>query len=178
MSLVHKLGFSIFESDSSSFACRSPVRLPTCLLRTTMRQLSYECTVTFLRTNSLIYFPVDLSLAIKGSLANLLDENNDEAVLCYEYGAFLLQLLLVPRPVFLCASTCAPKQEVTLSLGGVFSQSSSLQATGTAQISSDFDLEANYGYRFLHANIAALYGEIAFVALPKPKRDFGNGNRT
>ena len=34
------------------------------------------------------------------------------------------------------------------------------------QISSDFDLEANYGYRFLHANIAALYGELEFVALP------------
>lgn len=34
------------------------------------------------------------------------------------------------------------------------------------QISSDFDLEANYGYRFVHANIPALYGEIEFVALP------------
>jgi len=60
----------------------------------------------------------------------------------------------------------AQKQEVTLSLGGVFSQSRSVQATGTVQISSDFDLEANYGYRFLHANIAALYGELEFVALP------------
>jgi thiosulfate reductase cytochrome b subunit len=55
---------------------------------------------------------------------------------------------------------------VTLSLGGVFSQSRSFQTTGTAQISSDFDLEANYGYRFLYTNIAALYGEIEFVALP------------
>src|SRR5689334_18723048 len=60
----------------------------------------------------------------------------------------------------------AQKQEVTLSLGGVFSQSRSFQGASTAQISSDFDLEANYGYRFLHANIAALYGEIEFVALP------------
>lgn len=54
---------------------------------------------------------------------------------------------------------------MTLSLGGVFSQSRSFQ-TGTAQISSDFDLEANYGYRFLLANVAALYGELEFVALP------------
>jgi hypothetical protein len=60
----------------------------------------------------------------------------------------------------------AQKQDVTLSLGGVFSQSRSFQGTGTAQISSDFDLEANYGYRFVRANIAALYGEIEFVALP------------
>jgi len=60
----------------------------------------------------------------------------------------------------------AQKQEVTLSLGGVFSQSRSFQGTGTVRISSDFDLEANYAYRFVHANIAALYGEIAFVALP------------
>ena len=71
-----------------------------------------------------------------------------------------LGLCLCGHPVL------AQKQEVTLSLGGVYSQSRSFQATGTAQISSDFDLEANYGYRFLHANIAALYGELEFVALP------------
>ena len=53
-----------------------------------------------------------------------------------------------------------------MSLGGVFSQSRSFQGTGTAQISSDFNLEANFGYRFLHAKAAALYGEIEFVALP------------
>jgi hypothetical protein len=55
---------------------------------------------------------------------------------------------------------------VTLSLGGVFSQSRSFQPTDTAHISSDFDLEVNYGYRFLHAKVAALYGELEFVALP------------
>src|ERR1700745_3703903 len=73
---------------------------------------------------------------------------------------FFLVLCLCAHPVL------AQKQEVTLSLGGVFSQSRTFQGTGTAQISSDFDLEANYGYRFLHANTAALYGEIEFVALP------------
>ena len=37
--------------------------------------------VTFLRTKSLISFPVELGPPITGSPANLLDENNDEAVL-------------------------------------------------------------------------------------------------
>ena len=71
-----------------------------------------------------------------------------------------LGLCLCAHPVL------AQKQEVTLSLGGVFSQSRSFHPAGAAQISGDYDLEANYGYRFLHANIAALYGEIEFVALP------------
>ena len=67
----------------------------------------------------------------------------------------------------LCAHpVLAQKQEVTLWLGGVFSQSGRVHPAGTAQISGDFDLEANYGYRFLHGNIAALYGEVEFVALP------------
>ncbi len=46
--------------------------------------------VTFLRTNSLISLPVKLGSPITGSTANLLDENNDEAVLSYKCGAFLL----------------------------------------------------------------------------------------
>jgi len=71
-----------------------------------------------------------------------------------------LGLCLCAHPVL------AQKQEVTLSLGGVLSQSRSFHPAGTAQISGDFNLEANYGYRFLHANIAALYGELEFVALP------------
>ena len=71
-----------------------------------------------------------------------------------------LGLCLCAHPVL------AQKQEVTLSLGGIFSQSRSFYPAGATQISGDYDLEANYGYRFLHANIAALYGEIEFVALP------------
>jgi hypothetical protein len=55
---------------------------------------------------------------------------------------------------------------VTLSLGGVFSQSRSFHLASAAQISGDDDLEANYRHRFLHANVAALYVEIEFVALP------------
>src|ERR1700752_3803825 len=78
---------------------------------------------TFLRTNSLISFPVELGSPITCSPANLPDENSDEAVLSYECGAFLLQRLLVPGPVSLCASSSGQKQEVTVSLGGVFSQS-------------------------------------------------------
>lgn len=69
--------------------------------------------------------------------------------------------------LFSCAhAALAQNQEVTLSLGGVFSQSRTFQPTGSVQTSGDFDLEANYGYRFLHAKAVALYGEIEFVALP------------
>jgi hypothetical protein len=82
------------------------------------------------------------------------------AVRCCSSVFLFLGLCLCAHPVL------AQNQEVTLLLGGVFSQSRSFQATGAAQISSDFDLEANYGYRFLHAKAAAFYGEIEFVALP------------
>jgi hypothetical protein len=86
---------------------------------------------------------------------------------CFTSAARFCSSIFLFLGLCLCAHpVLAQKQEVTLSLGGVFSQSRSFQATGTAQISSDFDLEANYGYRFVHANIAALYGEIEFVALP------------
>lgn len=69
---------------------------------------------------------------------------------------FLLQRLLVSWPVPLRASSPGPQTGVTLSLGGVLSQSRSFHRAGTAQSSGDFDLEANYRYFFLHANIAAL----------------------
>jgi hypothetical protein len=46
--------------------------------------------VTFLGTNSLISCAVELGSPITGSPANLLNENNDEAVLSYKCSAFLL----------------------------------------------------------------------------------------
>src|ERR1700741_5005414 len=64
---------------------------------------------TFLRTNSLISFPVELGSPITCSPANLPNENSDEAVLSYECGAFFVQRLLVPGPVSLCASSSGPK---------------------------------------------------------------------
>jgi hypothetical protein len=58
--------------------------------------------------------------------------------------------------------------ELTLSLGGIPNQSRSFRssAAGSTQISGDLSLGANYGHRFLAARMAALYGEIEFVALP------------
>ena len=74
----------------------------------------------------------------------------------------LLAFLAIPFPVL------AQNNEITLSLGGIPSQSRSFQdpALGSTQISSDVSLGANYGHRFLNAKVAALYGEIEFVALP------------
>ena len=39
-------------------------------------------------------------------------------------------------------------------------------AAGSTQISADVSLGADYGHRLLHAEFAALYAEIQFVALP------------
>ena len=74
----------------------------------------------------------------------------------------LLAFLAIPFPVL------AQNNEITLSLGGIPSQSRSFQnpALGSAQVSSDVSLGANYGHRLLDARVAALYGEIEFVALP------------
>jgi hypothetical protein len=74
----------------------------------------------------------------------------------------LLAFLAIPFPVL------AQNNEITLSLGGIPSQSRSFQnpALGSTQISSDVSLGANYGHRLLNAKVAALYGEIEFVALP------------
>ncbi len=77
--------------------------------------------------------------------------------------AFLfLAFLLVTFPIL------AQNHEITLSLGGIPSQSRSFRgpAVGSTQISADVSLGANYGQRFVDAEVAALYGEIEFVALP------------
>ena len=58
-------------------------------------------------------------------------------------------------------------QELTFSLGGIPGQTRSFQSSaGIAQISADRSFGINYGHRFLGARIAALYGEIEFVAIP------------
>jgi len=58
-------------------------------------------------------------------------------------------------------------QELTFSLGGIPGQTRSLQGSaGAAQISADRSFGINYGHRFLDAKIAALYGELEFVAIP------------
>src|SRR5260370_8165930 len=58
-------------------------------------------------------------------------------------------------------------QELTFSLGGIPGQTRSFQGSaGAAQISADRSFGINYGHRFLDAKIAALYGELEFVAIP------------
>jgi len=58
-------------------------------------------------------------------------------------------------------------QELTFSLGGIAGQARGFQSSaGTAQISADRSFGIDYGHRFLGAGIAALYGEIEFVAIP------------
>ena len=61
----------------------------------------------------------------------------------------------------------AQNQELTFSLGGIPGQTRSFQGSaGRAQISADRSFGINYGHRFLGAKMAALYGEIEFVAIP------------
>ena len=78
---------------------------------------------------------------------------------------FLALGLLVPTfPV----QALAQSNDIALSLGGIPAQSRTLRspAAGSTQISADVGLGANYGHRLLHAEFAALYAEIQFVALP------------
>ena len=59
------------------------------------------------------------------------------------------------------------KQELTFSLGGIPDQTRSFQGSaGGARISADRSFGINYGHRFLGTKVAALYGEIEFVAIP------------
>jgi len=90
----------------------------------------------------------------------------------------LARLKLSPRLlVFLALGLLGPtfpvqalaqSNDITLSLGGIAAQSRTLRspAAGSTQISADVSLGANYGHRLLHAEFAALYAEIQFVALP------------
>jgi hypothetical protein len=88
-------------------------------------------------------------------------------------GLPLLVTAIIARPAL------GQNQELTFSLGGIPSQTRSFQASaGIAQISADRSLGINYGHRFLDARIAALYGEIEFVAVPteNPFRGFHQCN--
>src|SRR5260370_6832514 len=79
--------------------------------------------------------------------------------------AFLALALLAPTfPV----QALAQSNDITFSLGGIPSQSRPFRgpATGSAQISADVSLGANYGHRFLDVEFVALYAEIQFVSLP------------
>ena len=78
---------------------------------------------------------------------------------------FLALAMLAPTfPV----QALAQSNDITLSLGGTLSQSRGFRSPtiGAAQTSADISLGANYGRRFLDAEVAELYGEIESVALP------------
>ena len=76
-------------------------------------------------------------------------------------GLVLLVTALVAAPAR------AQNQELTFSLGGIPGQTRSFQSSaGTTQISADRSFGISYGHRFLDAKIAALYGEVEFVAIP------------
>ena len=75
--------------------------------------------------------------------------------------------LLLLVSVIVAGPARGQNQELTFSLGGIPGQTRSFQSSaGTAQISADRSFGINYGHRFLGARIAALYGEIEFVAIP------------
>ncbi|HLZ12191.1 MAG TPA: hypothetical protein VKP58_06360 [Candidatus Acidoferrum sp.] len=85
--------------------------------------------------------------------------------------------LLLLISAFAAGSARAQNNELTFSLGGIPGQSRTFQNSGgTAQISADRSFGINYGHRFLRAGIAALYGEVAFAALPN--RSIASSNAT
>ena len=59
-------------------------------------------------------------------------------------------------------------QELTFSLGGISGQTRTLRGSpaGIVQIAADRTLEMNYGHHLVGTRIAAVYGEIEFVAIP------------
>ena len=61
-----------------------------------------------------------------------------------------------------------PSQELTFSLGGISGQTRTLTGSpaGTAQTAADRTLGVNYGHHLAATRVAALYGEIEFVAIP------------
>ena len=81
-------------------------------------------------------------------------------------GLSFLLCVLVTMPAGAQSQERGQNQELTFSLGGIPGQTRSFQGSaGSAQISADRSFGINYGHRFLGAKIAALYGEIEFVAI-------------
>jgi hypothetical protein len=83
------------------------------------------------------------------------------------WSGLLLLVAITAGPACAQNQEGAYNQELTFSLGGIPGQTRSFQGSaGGAQISADRSFGVNYGHRFLGAKIAALYGEIEFVAIP------------
>jgi hypothetical protein len=82
-------------------------------------------------------------------------------------GVLFLVIATVTVPARAQSQELGQNQELTFSLGGIPGQTRSFQGSaGAAQISADRSFGINYGHRFLGAKIAALYGELEFVAIP------------
>jgi hypothetical protein len=83
------------------------------------------------------------------------------------FGPIFLVAVAITVPARAQSQERSQNQELTFSLGGIPGQTRSFQGSaGTGQISADRSFAINYGRRFLGARIAALYGEIEFVAIP------------
>jgi hypothetical protein len=82
-------------------------------------------------------------------------------------GALFLVIAAVTVPARAQSQEPGQNQELTFSIGGIPGQTRSFQGSaGAAQISADRSFGINYGHRFLGTKIAALYGELEFVAIP------------
>ena len=82
-------------------------------------------------------------------------------------GGLFLVVAAVTVPARAQSQEPGQNQELTFSLGGIPGQTRSFQGSaGAAQISADRSFGINYGHRFLDGKIAALYGELEFVAIP------------
>src|SRR5258707_2427053 len=83
------------------------------------------------------------------------------------FGLFFLATATITMPVGAQSQERGANQELTFAFGRIPGQTRSFQGSaGTAQVSADRSFGINYGHRFLGAKIAALYGEIEFVAIP------------
>ena len=82
------------------------------------------------------------------------------------------QLLLI---LFLVSQTAlAQKQEIGLTLGGLFPQDRGA-VSNAVRLGGGTALQANYGYRFFGGHAAALYGEVHFLANPQRGITSANG---
>jgi hypothetical protein len=87
--------------------------------------------------------------------------------LALRWSGLLLLAAIAAGPAHAQNQEQAQNQELTFSLGGIPGQARTFQGSaGGAQISADRSSGINYGHRFLGGKIAALYGEIEFVAVP------------
>lgn len=70
----------------------------------------------------------------------------------------------------------AQKQDLTLSLGGFAGETRRFNSptTGRVDTSADKNFGVNYGYRLLHSNALALFGELEFVAIPTQRLTSAN----